>query len=93
MIAKFENASTQPPTPLPRGLLRLLAGFPWPRKAEPHRLAAPTAVLVPRGELERLTEISPHLLADIGVMPEASGGETSPWRLKDGRQLLLRPPL
>ncbi|MCB4454546.1 hypothetical protein LHL23_02735 [Leisingera sp. McT4-56] len=50
-------------------------------------------MLVPRGELERLTEISPHLLADIGVMPEASAGETSPWRLRDGRQLLLRPPL
>ncbi|WP_193748269.1 hypothetical protein [Leisingera sp. ANG-M1] len=48
---------------------------------------------VPRSELERLSETSPHLLADIGVKPETAAGETSPWRLDDGRHLLLRPPL
>ncbi|WP_193748781.1 hypothetical protein [Leisingera sp. ANG-Vp] len=48
---------------------------------------------MPRCDLERLSEISPHLLADIGVKQETAAGETSPWRLDDGRHLLLRPPL
>lgn len=50
-------------------------------------------VHVPLCELERLNQISPHLLADIGVARAASAGGASPWRLKDGRHLLLRPPL
>ncbi|WP_156131907.1 MULTISPECIES: hypothetical protein [unclassified Leisingera] len=48
---------------------------------------------MPRRDMERLSEISPHLLADIGVVPQASAEDTSPWRLQDGRHLLLRPPL
>ncbi|WP_264213158.1 hypothetical protein [Leisingera thetidis] len=48
---------------------------------------------MPRAELERLAGTSPHLLADIGITQTATAGDTSPWRLKDGRHLLLRPPL
>ncbi|MCG7624944.1 hypothetical protein [Epibacterium sp. Ofav1-8] len=51
------------------------------------------AVRIPEQDLRRLAETSPHLLADIGVQPATSGKDQLPWRLEDGRQLVLRSPL
>ncbi|MCG7629409.1 hypothetical protein MHM88_16485 [Epibacterium sp. MM17-32] len=56
------------------------------------RKSAPV-VRVPEQDLRRLAETSPHLLADIGVHPATSGTDQQPWRLEDGRQLVLRSPL
>ncbi|UWQ35981.1 hypothetical protein K3552_10615 [Leisingera aquaemixtae] len=93
MTAYCENAGARPHGSFARSVLGWIAGLTGLKKADPHAAASQDAVQVPRHELQRLTETSPHLLADIGVMPEAATGETSPWRLQDGRHLLLRPPL
>ncbi|MEW2911677.1 hypothetical protein [Leisingera sp. JC11] len=93
MTAYCEKADARHHGSPARSVLGWIAGLTGLRKAEPYGAASPEAVQVPHNELQRLTETSPHLLADIGVMPEAASGETSPWRLQDGRHLLLRPPL
>lgn len=88
----------QPPAPFAHVFLQWITGRLGPSKAEPRSAEEQAAeeqatVHVPLCELERLNQISPHLLADIGVARAASAGDASPWRLKDGRHLLLRPPL
>ena len=74
---------------IPRWISRFLRH----RKTDPLAYSECNSVKIPGRELERLEGTSPHLLADIGVMPASDCGRTSPWRLKDGRHLLLRPPL
>jgi uncharacterized protein YjiS (DUF1127 family) len=93
MTAYCDNAGARHHGSPARSVLGWIAGLTGLRKAEPHAAVSQDAVRVPCRELERLAGTSPHLLADIGVMPEAATGETSPWRLQDGRHLLLRPPL
>ncbi|UWQ48426.1 hypothetical protein K3720_10765 [Leisingera caerulea] len=93
MTAYCENAGARHHGSPARSLLGWIAGLTGLRKAEPHAAALQDAVKVPRHELQRLTETSPHLLADIGVLPAPCAGDASPWRLQDGRHLLLRPPL
>lgn len=48
---------------------------------------------LPLHDLQRLAETSPHLLADIGVEAVVPTEGYTPWRLQDGRHLLLRPPV
>lgn len=93
MTACCENAGARRLGSPARSVLGWIAGLMDLRKAEPHAAAPQDAVQVPQHDLQRLTETSPHLLADIGVVPEAATGGPSPWRLQDGRHLLLRPPL
>ncbi|OBY25041.1 hypothetical protein [Leisingera sp. JC1] len=93
MTSYCEQADARQHGFLTRSLLGWIAGLKRLTKAEPCAAAFPESVQVPLHELERLTETSPHLLADIGVVPQASAEDTSPWRLQDGRHLLLRPPL
>ncbi|MDC0657124.1 hypothetical protein N6L27_03855 [Leisingera sp. SS27] len=93
MTSNCGTADIRPHEGVVRSLLGWIAGQMGLRKAEPFANAPRKIVRVPRRDLERLSGISPHLLADIGVVPASAAEDTSPWRLQDGRHLLLRPPL
>ncbi|MGR3758868.1 hypothetical protein ACUXV3_01845 [Roseobacteraceae bacterium NS-SX3] len=93
MTAELGELGMQRRTSLARRASQWIADLPGPKKSEPQRSAAQETVQVPRHELERLAGTSPHLLVDIGVLPADSAGAASPWRLQDGRHLMLRPPL
>lgn len=93
MVIEIGHAGAQPSASLASRIFRGVARLIGRKKTNPFASTLRRQVQVPRSELERLSETSPHLLADIGVKPETAAGETSPWRLDDGRHLLLRPPL
>ncbi|UWQ80601.1 hypothetical protein K3725_06245 [Leisingera sp. S132] len=93
MTSNCETAGIRPRRTLARNVFGWIAGLTGLRKTEPFTNAPRKTVRVPRRDMERLSEISPHLLADIGVVPAGTAEDTSPWRLQDGRHLLLRPPL
>ncbi|KIC39422.1 hypothetical protein [Leisingera sp. ANG-M7] len=93
MTAYCEKAHSRNHAVLIRGVLGWISGLAGLRKTAPCSAAATKPVQVPHRDLERLSGISPHLLADIGVVPASATEDTSPWRLQDGRHLLLRPPL
>ena len=93
MVTEYGHTGAQPSASFVGRVFRWAANLLRQRKTHPCISALRQEVQVPRCDLERLSEISPHLLADIGVKQETAAGETSPWRLDDGRHLLLRPPL
>ncbi|KIC29876.1 hypothetical protein RA24_05000 [Leisingera sp. ANG-M6] len=93
MTSNCETADIRHHAGPARSVFDWIAALIGLRKAEPFTNTSRKTVHVPRRDMERLSEISPHLLADIGVVPQASAEDTSPWRLQDGRHLLLRPPL
>lgn len=92
MALKLCGVGMQHPASPASRVSQWIAGLLGSRKAEPYSPAGHATVQVPRDELERLSETSPHLLADIGIVPASSAGETSAWQLEDGRQLRLHPP-
>ncbi|WP_424976851.1 hypothetical protein [Leisingera sp. S232] len=74
-------------------IARWITGVFGFRKTDPYAFQNCHSVKIPGSELARREGTSPHLLADIGVMSASADESTSPWRLQDGRHLLLRPPL